>query len=982
MNFGFQTITDNRSGNETIKGFEPESRIFPGASKTEKTKSSSFAVDLDSSFFSNDAYSQNTKTINDIQNMAQNTDVMNNHNYMALLSNTMSGEDYANVLENGFDFGNLNSADAVTIVDKIKSVLLESGVKIVGYNDDLDVDKLTQITGDRSFAEALQKSFSENDIPVTTENVKDAKEAFEQISEVEEIDDSAVKYLVLNEKEPTINNVYLAQHSTNGQNVSGRGFYAQETGGYYAQKADSIDLEQLKPQIEKVIEDAGLSAEDEKNVELAKWTIEQGIPLTSDNLEAIKKIKDIEFPVTSELGAKAIAAAIADGKEAKEGNLSDPVSNIQREITARLKLEEVRLEMSVKANNQHLDSDFAIDIKPMEEFINRLKSELALEASEYAGRIIDEKTDVVPETRETIFSMTLTRIDVIKSGPADISGVLLTESESLTLSEISIKSENLTEKYKAAEENYEKFMTTPRADLGDSISKAFRNVDDILADLNQEINDENRRAVRILGYNSLEINEENFEKVRAYDLRLQETVQRLKPGAVLDLIRHGKNPLGMTIDEITKDLDQNQSGQSKDGDSGRKSDEKYAKFLYKLEKKGEITQEEKTSFIGIYRLFHTLKTTDYKAIGDLIKTGKDMTLGNLLDATRTQKAAQRGLDITADDELVGVESREIHGVARIDEQINSAFIFYKAHADIVYENLEPEKLKQVHFTNATLLPEFSKDLQKAELDQKLERDYREETLRQIRTITSSKAASGAVDELDLEKIELTYNNLEAMIANRRSRKNGQLWERSADIEESIRDDEEELLASMDDEGYEDAYKEMLSSISEKLSEALQSTEDNYIDVRAITLMQKQISVLSKASDSGSFDIPVEIDGVKVSMHVTLKQDDSNRSRMDASIQTDEYGLLTASLYEENGEIQGMLTTTLAQTSEQTAYLENVREKLCVSLSGKIKDIGVDRKNIGILYHVKGQQSTSTAKENTVTDTSTLLKMAKAFIEAL
>ena len=118
------------------------------------------------------------------------------------------------------------------------------------------------------------------------------------------------------------------------------------------------------------------------------------------------------------------------------------------------------------------------------------------------------------------------------------------------------------------------------------------------------------------------------------------------------------------------------------------------------------------------------------------------------------------------------------------------------------------------------------------------------------------------------------------------------------------------------------------------------------------------------------------------MHVTLKQDDSNRSRMDASIQTDEYGLLTASLYEENGEIQGMLTTTLAQTSEQTAYLENVREKLCVSLSGKIKDIGVDRKNIGILYHVKGQQSTGTAKENTVTDTSTLLKMAKAFIEAL
>ena len=43
---------------------------------------------------------------------------------------------------------------------------------------------------------------------------------------------------------------------------------------------------------------------------------------------------------------------------------------------------------------------------------------------------------------------------------------------------------------------------------------------------------------------------------------------------------------------------------------------------------------------------------------------------------------------------------------------------------------------------------------------------------------------------------------------------------------------------------------------------------------------------------------------------------------------------------------------------------------------------VNRKNNGILYHVKGQQNTVTAKEKNVTNTSTLLKMAKAFIEAL
>ena len=41
-------------------------------------------------------------------------------------------------------------------------------------------------------------------------------------------------------------------------------------------------------------------------------------------------------------------------------------------------------------------------------------------------------------------------------------------------------------------------MTAPRTDLGDSIQKAFRNVDDILNDLDMELTDDNRRAVRFL----------------------------------------------------------------------------------------------------------------------------------------------------------------------------------------------------------------------------------------------------------------------------------------------------------------------------------------------------------------------------------------------------------------------------------------------------------------------------------------------------
>ena len=67
--------------------------------------------------------------------------------------------------------------------------------------------------------------------------------------------------------------------------------------------------------------------------------------------------------------------------------------------------------------------------------------------------------------------------------------------------------------YEEAGERYETLMTAPRSDLGDSIRKAFSNVDDILTDMSLEKTSENQRAVRILAYNSMEITPENIEKL-------------------------------------------------------------------------------------------------------------------------------------------------------------------------------------------------------------------------------------------------------------------------------------------------------------------------------------------------------------------------------------------------------------------------------------------------------------------------------------
>ncbi len=1018
MNISFQTVTGQKmDGNPVLNGMDA---IYSSKSETGKSLQTGglYVATLDTSFFSNDVYGHQGKSAEDVANKAQDMDVETQKKYMILLSNTLSKEDYAKAAEDGFDIKNIDSRETVTIVDKIKSVLLESGNVITGYNDDLSTDKLARITGSQAFAEAISKSFNENDIPVTAENVRSAKLAYENVSDVEKLDDSAVKYMVLNNMAPTIDNVYLANHSSNGQNVSGRGFYAQDAGGYYAQKADECDFEQLDPQISRIIAQAGMDSSDEEIKEEARWIVRQGIALTSENLQKAHDIFSIEFPVDEDRAVKAIVCAMADGKNPGEANLSDLENSFSKAVRikkdtdtiteenikeviqsekvlnlrnlwqsagtaiklttpqqeekfaiARLQVEQVRLQMTVEANRQLINSGFSIDTAPMEELIERLKN--------LVGQVSDEETGAAIET--------------IKSGPIGVTGAMLASLETASLAEISSTSKKLSIEYKKAFGEYETMMTKPRADLGDKISKAFRNVDDILKDLEFETNEENRRAVRILGYNSMEIDKENIEQVRSWDQMLKATLERLKPGAVLELIRDGKNPLGMTIEELSQSLDEKDTKDENGRSGNNNSDEKYSKFLYKLEKKKEITAEEKTSYIGIYRLFHTLKENDYQAIGSVLKTGLSMTLGNLLKATRTKSASRKGMDYSVDEDFGGLDIRAASGGLKIDEQINTAFRYYSSKADIVYENLEPEKLMAAAPDESMLLPELADKLLVAGLDEQLEKEYYSQELRHIRDVASSKSAQQALDEISSLDLELNFNNLEAMISNRRDRRTGGLWEKTVDIgEKEVEEEQQRLVDALDGEDYEDVYKQSLLNISEKMSQVLMNDNDTFIDVRSISLIQKQLSVMSQSSESGSFDVPIEIDGQKISMHITLRSDKGMDSRMEASVQTYEYGLITATLFEKNGVVSGMLTTTNGQSSEETEYLESVRTKMCAKLAEKLKDIGVGQDKIAILYHAQsqptsvGQTNANATDGNTkkITETKVFLTMAKAFIEAL
>ena len=119
-----------------------------------------------------------------------------------------------------------------------------------------------------------------------------------------------------------------------------------------------------------------------------------------------------------------------------------------------------------------------------------------------------------------------------------------------TLRQLSEKAVNFTDSFARAEQSYEAVGTEVRRDLGDSIQKAFTNVDSILLDLNMECTAQNQRAVRSLAYNQIPLTEENIVRMKEYDTRITSLMETMKPPVVAELIRRGINPLEISLDEL------------------------------------------------------------------------------------------------------------------------------------------------------------------------------------------------------------------------------------------------------------------------------------------------------------------------------------------------------------------------------------------------------------------------------------------------
>ena len=568
-------------------------------------------------------------------------------------------------------------------------------------------------------SELVAERLAAANLPVTANNVSRIADAVIMAEEAQYMTEASFSYLIGNGLEATIENCYKAAHAGDGRK---------------AVIPDEL-MQQLEPQIEEMLRQTNQLIED------ARWLLERELPLTAENLFRKKELEQLVADFgTAKLSREAVldgtVESLYQGKEPKQTNLS----LLRRKEELRLQMTEEALDtmqkLGVEADTDAIKERIENLKKQEQDYFRQMlmadgteanaEAELFVQTLEAADKVRNADVSLLAKSFETRTIQTLKSLaELVPETDGTVSDITVETNADVAITEGRPQG---SAGMQIAADAYEPLMTVPRRDLGDSIQKAFRNVDSQLEALGMELSAANQRAVRILGYNNIPLTPDNINEMKYYDAQVRGLVEQLQPQVTVELIRRGINPLEGSLAQVSR------AAEDISRELGVGAEERFSEYLVKLDRKHELTAEERESYIGIYRMLYQIEKTDGAAVGALVKSGKELSLANLLTESRTMK--RRGLDVSVDDEFG--EAETIREGKFIDGQIEAAY--HNSKLRETAKRLTPDRLQQLKTQDVEVaeltpeqLTEFLAGLPEGESD----RVYRSEQLEQLRKLAEN-----------------------------------------------------------------------------------------------------------------------------------------------------------------------------------------------------------------------------------------------------
>ena len=851
----------------------------------------------------------------------------------------LSGADAVKLDEDGFNLTDATPDDMVNIIEKIKIELAMHSDDYVNYGTAVSKDKIESVTGSAATAASVESRMQGADIAVNDESVAEVKGTLEKSKELKPLSENTKNYMVANGIEPSIAGIYQAQAATSSS-ISADGV----TIGKCADAISDADFEALRPGIEKIIASAGLEVND-KTLADARAFIDAQIPVTKENLEYKAQLDSIDIDMIQadseellnkifdnmKLGGKAentlvtgspvddIRTALDTINRAEYSDVANVVSKGETFTIASLKLEmdarSFRIEYSaatVSTGNSEVRNQASDVQQAADKAYDTLVTARVLMSANASIYLVKNNISILTTPIDELNSMLMEyeQADEMYE-EAQIAYTDVLEARK-TLNEIVRNPARVfASMFDKMNETYEAVGTQIRGDLGDSLKKAVQgSADDIIRELGLEGTDEDKEAIKVLAANNMDMTKENVEIVKSVNAMINNLIKNMKPETVLNMIKDGVNPMNTSIEEVNEYLTEANDKATKD------NEEKFSKFLYKLDRTNGITKEQRKQFIGIYQMMNIFTRDAGVAAGALIKQGAEVTMNNLMTAYNSRKHYDMDAVI---DENTGMA--EVSGIA------NYYSALFMANGGLV----TPNTLKNVD--NSSGIGEQSVEMFIEQLednyDAAAEEQYYEEYLKEQQAAVQ--AGADILRQIRNADTEINSGNIQAVKAFLES---GQF----PDIR-GVKTTRDYARDSIEKIGHKEKlslmYEEMKDETEEELQEVLSKAGDldtqidvNYEGFLDLRLKDRTIGYIKNLALRHDYRIPYITDSGSTGMlKLTLVQDDDNKGRISVNMLSSVLGKVSVEAKADRESLGMYIVSDTAVSDEGSQLLEDMEENL-------------------------------------------------------
>lgn len=889
---------------------------------------------------------------------------------MNTLAENIGADDFSKYEELGITPEQDELGKVLTVSERIKIELATHCENYTGDVSDISTDLLESMYGSAGGAYAAKQQMQYLDMARSLKN----------------IDENAKAYLLKNEMEPTVENVYMAQHS--GSVSAGSPLSGQQ-------------WSQLKPQVEAALKKVGLEP-DEAMLSEGRFLIEHGISLTPQNiLKSLEMNADIEGKTDEDwleamTGAMVLGMSCGDtpavgsmpdrnmvedmmdairqgdeeiigdiiesGKDVTILNLKNPPTaeevrenegrmreenrehseekeQDERILAQRKKMQDICQKMSYESFFVMLKAGIHVEILSMDELSVQVDRHESRKAEVFFSEYHKEKID--------LFQASMDALERMKAVPSLVLGKVISGEVEFTVKDISAKGGALTARYGEAEKLYQAVGTEVRSDLGDSIREAFSSSYGLLGELGVEETEASRRAVRILGYNSMEITKENVLQVEALDGQIGKLFRNFTPQAVAYIIEHEINPLETDIAQLNENLT------ALNQEMGYSETESYSKYLWKLDKNNEISKEDRSAYIGLYKLIRRVEKGDRRAIGAVLKSGGEMTLKNLYHALENMEYKKGGIQV---DDSLGLAQETVISENNLSQQLKVYEKIYDGAIDKIWHYTTPKQAKAIgieQFQNSNL--EDLADIIKQEETEEEYSRMRMETIQEARFVSEQH-----VEALLDSGVEVSVSNMlaAAYFASSPNGIFGKLKEENRKIPDSF----EELDIENLEEEYPEKVEQSLEEISGQAGEG---------DVKTFRRLNRAIRLLGAMGQKHSYYVPVELSGETSTVRLTVDTRGTDKGKVSVEIHSAAYGKISAQFKRTE---EGLAGTVLAETRKGFDLAAGAGE-------GMEAEYGSVKLERALVSHIgEGVFGAAASREDAVASTNRqLYRIAKSFI---